>query len=83
MNAWRAVRVSPLNNGLPSQINEKSGRSLYTIHHSQSHGEPRKDDVVYMGGMRYSSVSVDDLAFLNEDQILEKEGKARGKEDVS
>jgi hypothetical protein len=83
MDAWRAVRASPSNNGLPSQIDEKSGRSPYTIHYSQSHGEPRRDNVVYMGGMWNSGLSTDNLAFLNEGQILEKEGKARGKNDVS
>jgi hypothetical protein len=68
---------------LPSQIDEKSGKSPYTIHHSQSHGEPRRDDVVYMGGMWNSGLLTDNFAFLNEGQILEKEGKARGKNDVS
>jgi hypothetical protein len=83
MDVWRVVRVSLSNNGLPSQDDQESGRFLSTIHHSQSHGESRRDNVIYMGKMRYSSVSVDDLALLNEGQILEKEGKARGKEDVS
>jgi hypothetical protein len=77
------VRVSLLNNRLPSQDDQESGRSPSTIHHSQSYDEPKRDNVIYIGGMRYSSVSVDDFAFFNEGQILEKEGKARDKEDVS
>jgi hypothetical protein len=72
IDAWRAVRVSPSNNGLLSQIDEKSGRSPYIIHHSQSHGEPRRDDVVYMGGMWNSGLLIDNLPFFNEGQILEK-----------
>jgi hypothetical protein len=77
------VRASLLNNGLPSQDDQESERCLSTIHHSQSHGEPKKDDMIYMREMRYSNISIDDLAFLNESQIFEKKGKTRGKENVS
>jgi hypothetical protein len=48
MDVWRVVRASPSNNGLPSQNDEENGRSSYIIYRSQSHGEPRRDDVVYI-----------------------------------
>ena len=66
MNTWRAVRVSPLNNGLLSQNDEENGRSFYIIYRSQSHGEPKKDNVIYIGKIWNSGLYIDDLAFLNE-----------------
>ena len=48
MDVWRVVRASPSNNGLPSQNDEENGRSSYIIYRSQSNGEPRRDDVVYI-----------------------------------
>jgi hypothetical protein len=57
---------------LPSQDDGCRREKAYKFPYSYSDGQSRKDDVIYMGRMRYSSQLIDDISRLKAVEVVKK-----------
>jgi hypothetical protein len=59
---------------LPSQNDSCRREKAYKLPYSYSDGQSRKDDVIYIGRMRYSSQLIDDISRLKAVKMVKKKG---------